>query len=78
MSKPDTPNPQPVHPISELRYDLKLAFHPQRLAAARSWLRLHPEGFHQAHPPRVVNNLYFDTWQMNSFHANGTVTSGLI
>ena len=70
MRNSETSDLQPVNPTSELRYELKLAIHPQRLASARSWLRLHPEGFHQAHPPRVVNNLYFDTWQMSSFHAN--------
>lgn len=53
-----------------LRYELKLTCDAPYLAQARSWLRLHPEGFRVAFPPRMVNNLYLDTPTLNSFKAN--------
>ena len=53
-----------------LRYELKLVCDAPYLAQARSWLRLHPEGFSVAFPPRTVNSLYLDTPHLNSFNAN--------
>ena len=55
---------------SSLRYELKLSCDAVHLAQARTWIRLHPEGFRVAYPPRTVNNLYLDTPNLNSFNAN--------
>ncbi len=55
---------------SSLRYELKLSCDAAHLAQARIWIRLHPEGFRVAYPPRTVNNLYLDTPNLNSFNAN--------
>jgi hypothetical protein len=55
---------------SKLRYELKMVCAPVWLAQARTWIRLHPAGFRQAYPPRLVNNLYLDTPHLNSFNAN--------
>ncbi len=55
---------------AEYRYELKLANDSISPAQARSWLRLHPEGFRVAYPPRIVNNLYFDTVDLQSFNDN--------
>jgi hypothetical protein len=52
------------------RYELKMACDLARLAQARTWIRLHPAGFRTAFPPRTVNNLYFDTPDLNSLFAN--------
>ncbi len=56
--------------MSELRFELKFACEASYLAQARSWLRLHPEGFREAYPPRWVHSLYLDTPNLNSFNAN--------
>ena len=53
-----------------LRHELKLVVEPHQLAQARSWIRLHPAGFQTAYPPRLINNLYLDTANLNSFNAN--------
>jgi hypothetical protein len=50
----------PVAP-SEVRYEFKLPCDAPLLAQARSWIRLHPEGFRTAFPTRQVNNLYLDS-----------------
>jgi hypothetical protein len=55
---------------SDLRYELKLASDRASAAQARSWIRLHPEGFQAAYPPREINNLYFDTADLQSFNDN--------
>lgn len=46
---------------SQVRYELKLPCDATLLAQARSWIRLHPEGFRTAYPTRQVNNLYLDS-----------------
>jgi hypothetical protein len=55
---------------SETRYEFKLACEPHQVAQARNWIRLHPEGFRVAYPLRIVNNLYFDTVEQESFNHN--------
>ncbi len=47
--------------LPEVRYELKLPTESALLAQARSWIRLHPEGFGIAFPTRLVNNLYLDS-----------------
>ncbi|MCA9982425.1 MAG: polyphosphate polymerase domain-containing protein, partial [Anaerolineales bacterium] len=53
-----------------LRYELKFACPEIELPQIRSWFRLHPAGFKTAYAPRYVNNLYFDTADLDSFNAN--------
>lgn len=45
----------------ERRYELKLVTPETGLSVVRSWIRLHPEGFRTAFPPRRVNSIYLDT-----------------
>ena len=52
------------------RYELKLVCGPHLLPQARSWIRLHPEGFVVAYPPRRVNSVYLDTLHLSSFCEN--------
>jgi hypothetical protein len=59
---------QPLSP--EQRYEFKLVTEWGSPALGRSWLRLHPEGFRAAHPPRTVNNLYLDTADLRCFNDN--------
>ncbi len=53
-----------------LRFEMKLACESEWLPQARAWIRLHPEGFVVAYPPRRVNTLYFDTPHLSSLNAN--------
>lgn len=55
---------------ANLRYELKLTCAAHLLGQARAWIRLHPAGFRAAYPTRQVNNLYFDTPQLHSYHSN--------
>ena len=52
------------------RYEVKLVCPLEKLAAARTWIRLHPEALLEAYPPRLVHSLYLDTQALNSFDAN--------
>ena len=51
----------PTKAASEVRYELKLPCDAAFLAQARTWIRLHHEGFRTAYPSRQVNNLYLDS-----------------
>lgn len=53
-----------------LRYELKLVAPTYYLPQLRSVLRQHPDGFHEQHPTRQVNSLYFDTPKMGAYQAN--------
>jgi len=55
---------------SSPRYELKLNVAEQMLDQARGWLRLHPAAFRATFPPRPVNNLYFDSTDLDSWQAN--------
>ena len=52
------------------RYEVKLVADEMHLAQVRSWLKLHPAGFFEGYPPRQINNVYFDTPQLDSFNEN--------
>ena len=66
-----SPHLFPSSPLSsDLRYELKLASDTASSAQARSWIRLHPEGFRVAYQARTINNLYLDTTDLNSFNDN--------
>ena len=52
------------------RYEIKLVSNEVHLPTVRSWLQLHPSGFFVGYPPRQINNLYFDTPQLDSYSEN--------
>lgn len=54
--------------IPSRRFEVKLTCRETWLPWVRSWVRLHPDAFVQAYPPRRVNNLYFDTLALRSLH----------
>jgi hypothetical protein len=60
--------------LETARYEVKMTCAEMYLPDVRAWIKLHPEGFIEAYPPRQVNTLYFDTYALDSFvdHLNGT------
>jgi hypothetical protein len=53
-------------PAVQFRRELKMVGEAEDLPAIRAWIRLHPAGFVPLHPPRRVNNAYFDTPELRS------------
>jgi hypothetical protein len=51
-------------PNQEWRYEVKLVAPGRGLPLVRSWIRAHRGAFAASYPPRVVNNLYMDTHDM--------------
>lgn len=60
----------PPTAVSATRYEFKAVTDGHLLPEARMWLRLHQAGFLTAYPPRQVNNVYFDTIDLDSFGEN--------
>lgn len=54
----------PAIPEQEWRYEVKLVTRGFGLPLARSWIRAHSGAFAVSYPPRIVNNLYMDTHDM--------------
>ena len=52
------------------RYEIKLVVNEVHLPRVRSWLRLHPACFTRAFPHRQINNIYFDTPELDSYSEN--------
>ncbi|MCP5094102.1 MAG: polyphosphate polymerase domain-containing protein [Chloroflexi bacterium] len=61
---------RPDRATDDWRYEVKLVCPLEKLAVARTWIRLHPEALREAYPPRLVHSLYLDTPALNSFDAN--------
>jgi hypothetical protein len=40
------------------------------LPLIKAWVRLHPDAFREAYPPRQVNNVYFDSHEMHCLEDN--------
>lgn len=55
---------------ANLRYELKLLCPAHMASQARMWMRRHPAGLRVAHPPRRVNNIYWDTPDLSALMAN--------
>jgi hypothetical protein len=51
-------------PEQEWRYEVKLVTPGSVVPLARSWIRAHRGVFSESFPPRIVNNLYLDTHDM--------------
>lgn len=56
------------------RYEIKMTCDEMYLPEVRSWVRLHPESFVEAYPPRQVNNIYLDTFALDHLtdHVEGS------
>lgn len=57
------------------RYEIKMACDAMFLYQVRAWVRMHPEAFIVAYPPRQVNSLYFDTIDAGCLNDNLTGVS---
>lgn len=55
------------------RYELKFVGRSSEHQRLRGWLRTHDAGFRTAYPDRIVNNIYFDSYD---YHAYGQNLSG--
>ena len=52
------------------RFEIKFVAEASRYGELEQWIRLHPEGFRNSYPPRRVNNVYFDTQDLDAFAEN--------
>ncbi|MCP4000023.1 MAG: polyphosphate polymerase domain-containing protein [Gammaproteobacteria bacterium] len=59
MQVPETARQEIKFVANRLNYDL-----------VEQWLRLHSLGFYEAYPERVVNNVYFDTFELSAYAEN--------
>jgi len=61
MTEPQTRN---------YRYERKFLVEELDAGQVRLMVRRHPSMFYEPYPPRVVNNLYLDTEEMDNYYAN--------
>ena len=54
----------------EYRYERKFLVEELDAGQVRLMVRRHPAMFYEPYPPRVVNNLYLDTEEMDNYYAN--------
>lgn len=59
-----------TNPRREYRYERKFLVEELDARQVRGIVAMHPAMFREAYPPRVVNNLYLDTEEMDNYHAN--------
>ena len=52
------------------RFEIKMLAPVLDLPQIRTWVGIHPDGFHTAYPPRRVNNIYFDSTDLASYAEN--------
>ena len=67
---PATPVERGYTPLRSFRYERKFLVDELRPFQVESLIRLHPRLFHAPYPPRFVNNLYFDTPDMENYYDN--------
>ena len=51
-----------------VRYELKMMYDATLAPQVRGWVQLHPAGFITPFPPRRVNNIYFDTYDLDTYN----------
>jgi SPX domain protein involved in polyphosphate accumulation len=58
---------------AQTRYEIKIVIDESQKDQVSQWIRLHSLGFAPAYPPRRVNNIYFDTFDLDSLndHVSG-------
>jgi VTC domain len=54
----------------EFRYERKFSVEDLDANCVRVLVNQHPSMFYETYPPRVVNNIYLDTIDMENYHAN--------
>jgi len=58
------------HNERDLRYEVKFATHAVQRYKLQRWLLDHAAGFTSPYPARRVNNVYFDTWDLQAYSEN--------
>ncbi len=61
--------------LEQLRHEIKFVTRANERAAILQWVRNHWAGFGEPYPDRVVNNVYFDSFELAAFHENLSGTS---
>lgn len=51
-----------------MRYEMKMVYDALLASQVRSWVQVHPAGFMRSFPPRKVNNIYFDTPDLDTYN----------
>ena len=51
---------------ADARLEIKFVAETSRYHELEQWIRLHPAGFRKSYPPRRVNNIYFDTQDLDA------------
>jgi hypothetical protein len=54
----------------ETRFELKFVTDATHYYRWRHWIMVHPSGFRVAYPTRQINNIYFDTYDLDSYQDN--------
>jgi hypothetical protein len=67
---------EPASALGEDRFEVKFVGSSDCLDVIRTWIRMHSAGFVEPFPPRVVNNVYFDTHSLGAFEENLVGASG--
>jgi len=57
-------------PVDDLRHEVKLTAPETYLPRLLALLRCHPRGLSRLHPPRWVNNIYFDSQDLSRLNQN--------
>jgi hypothetical protein len=57
------------------RYEIKFVADATRYRELEHWIRVNPAGFYSRFPPRRVNNVYFDTPDLDAYAENLSGTS---
>ncbi|MCA8955710.1 MAG: VTC domain-containing protein [Planctomycetes bacterium] len=53
-----------------MRFEIKVCFAPHHAGTIDAWLAAHPDAFRSTFAPRRVNNVYFDTPDLQAFAEN--------
>ena len=60
----------PEFDLEKSRYERKYLITDMRLPAVLQQIKLHPAGFSEIFYPRYINNIYFDTENLDAFYEN--------
>ena len=57
-------------PLDDLRYEVKFVVPIIEAYRMESWVKAHQAGFRVAYPPRHINNVYYDSYDLFTYHEN--------
>ena len=52
------------------RYEIKFIAYDHQYALLQNWIKLNNLNFYREYKPRLVNNIYFDSFDLNSYSSN--------